>query len=1162
MEAAAAVAAAAEGGPPHGVAWDAANALGFLAVAFLVYHVARVAQSKFAEAYPNAAKNSPRARRRSYRGGVDGVRANAEWVVGELLTPGKIALREGDQGLPPEWERLYPRRAVAHDFDHAGTTVKLSTADMISIRWDLPLNVSLELGIFADLIVRDFILFWYNESISEEPQFPDDVRSVLQSVFGRLGDRILSINLPMFLLCDISYVLRHHLRWFSELKKRARKRCHPESEFDAIAQEDRNKLVMEEFRRAGHLHPACSITGESNDPRTMSYVRSITSELLVRLLPEADYQCAALRHLLREVLTCNILVPTLESVTPDVLNSVILQLLRGELDADEEEQDPPESSDTVMSTESSQTTFQRPDDLPNVSSLTETSVSVTSPASPALGPRDVRSVSNLSAADIGQASEHQSIDFIHEANAVMKQEEASRLLIDLQGALSDCVSQFTENADTPLGNEHGTARRLIEVLDALLAHGLQPLRLSDDRASTFVVEPWWEYVREVSDAVPSTSMSTNAVDSVVDALVLQADEELNNGSHVEGGLGANADADALAGAGSMGASESASAEGSPDLNIRGDESPQPSMASRSAADSPARRRGLASPAKSSSKGYSKEILAPGRAWLAMMLKHKLLAEGLQALLQNKTRTDSHYIKSAAIRAERLVPTLATLNGVDFDFDLNRFWKNASKVRTKLEKKGIKTTKQERLRRLRQRVRTKLVKRLKSHGSSVPDQAIIALQDRVGAIRSSISGFTMKNKGRSSYVQYVLSLSLTRRVDGGVASWTVFRRYSKFSELHHTLRTRYGYQFDDVSMPKKGSLFSSQNMSFINTRKEELAVYLEKLLTHPVVCDSEELLTFLSPQTPEDLDESSGSIHSASAPDAGEPASPIPPRLSVNNETLPPGLEATQLGLPRAEESAPSQPAATRKGAQGAQGTNGRLTVSAESTGKNSLSSSVPSSAATTPSPTAPKSRGGTTPPSSARKPASTKKRQRRGTEVKIDASELQMAEDHMYKLAQEIFEFHELSMLRRNLISITRSVVSLVFQGTAQRWLRDNYTRDASAKLLSKLLVTVRELLWPNGKFAEADEDEEKDPNDEKAREEARLNEQHRVEALEEILGHIPQPMSKFLGKDKAHRCARKLHEFLQHPTLIHNLLFTTMDLLLLRIFPDLPLKDLHHKLQ
>lgn len=1124
-----------------------AHAVGSLVIAFIVFQIARLVQLN----YTNTRILTHRERKRhaSFRGGVDGVRENAAWLVEELLSAGHIGLKSQDEGMPPEWERLYPSRAVAYDFDHAGTTCKLTTADMIGIRWGLPLNVSMELGLFADLIVRDFILCWYSESISKEPQFPDDVRSVLQSVLGKLGDRILRINLPMFILCDISYVLRHHLRWFSELKKRARKRCHPESEFDIISQEDRNKLIMEEFRRAGHLHPACSITGEPNDPRTMSYVRSITSELLVRLLPEADYHCAGLRHLVREVLTCNILVPTLESVTPDVLNSVILQLLRG---SDEDEEDDPDATHNIAEgsdeyaaklahglSEAQESADASAKEAANTTVTSDTS-SILSPqmyaepdsnkfeVSPVLSAskRDERSVSTMSANtfDLGGSAERtdfqpqQSIDFIHEADAAMRREEAGRLMVDLQSVLSESVAQFTSSPDNPLGNDSPVGMRLLEVLDRLLSHGTKQLF---EEKSAAVMSPWWEYVRKAGDIVPPSAMPTNAVDSVLDALVLDADHDANP---------PNLDSTTSTSGEDNGKDNQNQQDDENDANKGKDKPNVPSKeVSQESNQQQQQNKSTPSPTSNrSSKRRSRNgILTPGRAWLAMMLKHKLLAETIQALLQDHPRTDLHYTKSAAIRAERLVPTLATLNGVNFDFNLQKFWEHASRVRSQLENKGITIIKQEGLRKLRQRVRKKLAKQMKTYASSVPDQAIVALQDRVGAIRSVISGFTVKSSGRSSYVQYIITLSLTRRVDGGVATWTIYRRYSRFYELHHALRNHYGYQFDDVDLPKKGGIFSSQNMSFINSRKEELAKYLEKVLEHPVVCDSEEVLTFISPETAQELTDTAESMSPASHQDThlndGSIAEP-----HVETSLPDPSGEPSRLGLPQHDE--------------------------AETTRVTSTSPILRSPV------TSNKSTSGTTAAASAgRDPP---KLPRRPSDPRIGAAELQNAEDHMYKLAQEIFEFHELSLLRRNLISITRNIVSLVFQGSAQRWLRDNYTRDASAKLFAKLLATVRELLWPNGEFGDGDHEASKDEAELKAEVNAAELRQRRDEALQEILDHIPQPMAKFMGKDKAHRCVRKLHEFLQHPTLIHNLLFTSMDLLLLRIFPDLPLKALHHKLR
>jgi len=1016
--------------------WFASCAVALAAVLVVAQHTVRE-RRRVAGTFKNVA---PRYRHGARGSGEAG--GNAEWITKALLSAcgkEKSGASPAGPGLPAEWELEFPKRLKAYEVDNSKTKVTLSTAQMLSVRWDLPQVVSTEMGLFADLIVKDFINYWYFESISKEPQFPDDVRLCLQGVLGRMGDRLLSINLPMFVMCDVSFILRHHLRWFSELKKRARKRCRPESEFHNISQDDRNQLVLDEFKRAGHLHPACSLTGQNEDPRTLNYIRNVTSELLVRLLSEEDYHCASLRHLLREVLTCCVLAPALECVTPDVINTTIISLMT-EVDQNFQEQDiksgDNENESNVNAADASTTSEEN--------SFGKDSV-------------DLRSTVTGVSAEEGEGvveKKGSSIDFIQEASAELRQEESKRLVLELQAVLAECIDHFTSDPDRPMTSDSSAARQLIRILDLILLHGLkvpndaQPRNELAQEAHEFC-EPWWDFVRKAAELASSSEQTVNAIDSVVEAIFLDVDTEsfisLENRNR------------------------------SNDYGMEGKLSESSSI-------------------RFLKKSKDDKVIAqPGKAWLARMLNHRLLAEALLALVQDKKWVDFHYVENAAIRVENLIPVVASLNGIDFNYNIDKFWDIASRVRAKLDKKGIKSTKHEKLRRLRKRVGERISRKLRKLNSlQRRDQAIIALQDRLGAVKANIPTFTVRKPvGYTQFVQYVISLELTRRIDNRPSRWIIFRRYSEFYDLHRALKAKFGYSFDDVELPKKGGLFGSQSVSFINQRKIELEAYMNKVLEHPIVCDSEDVLTFVSPQTTEELDGSS----STSA-----------------------GIEATEdlVASPKSDNINVTSPAAKTSGSR-----TGSSSPRSLKSGKSDTSA----------------------PQSS------------RPTNMQINPEELQMAEAHMYKLAQEVFEFHELSMFRRNMISITRSIASVMFQGTAQKWLQDNYTRDASANLLAKLLSMVRELLWPGGEFMQTDSEANgQDPV------EAAETERHRLEALQILLDHVPAAMMRFLGKEKSFNCVQKLHEFLQHPALIHNLVFTTLDLLFLRIFPDLPLKLLHEK--
>lgn len=76
-----------------------------------------------------------------------------------------------------------------------------------------------------------------------------------------------------------------------------------------------------------------------------------------------------------------------------------------------------------------------------------------------------------------------------------------------------------------------------------------------------------------------------------------------------------------------------------------------------------------------------------------------------------------------------------------------------------------------------------------------------------------------------------------------ASWAVARRYSKFHDLHHSLRTRYP-SVRQLEFPRRRMVLKLQK-EFLQKRRMALESYLQKLLLLPEVCRSRDLRAFLS-----------------------------------------------------------------------------------------------------------------------------------------------------------------------------------------------------------------------------------------------------------------------------------------------------------------------------
>ncbi|XP_058470635.1 sorting nexin-14-like isoform X7 [Solea solea] len=79
-------------------------------------------------------------------------------------------------------------------------------------------------------------------------------------------------------------------------------------------------------------------------------------------------------------------------------------------------------------------------------------------------------------------------------------------------------------------------------------------------------------------------------------------------------------------------------------------------------------------------------------------------------------------------------------------------------------------------------------------------------------------------------------------------WSVYRRYLEFYVLESKLTEFHG-SFPDAQLPSK-RIIGPKNYEFLTSKREEFQVYLQKLLQHPELSNSQLLADFLSPHSME------------------------------------------------------------------------------------------------------------------------------------------------------------------------------------------------------------------------------------------------------------------------------------------------------------------------
>ncbi|KZT30778.1 PhoX domain-containing protein [Neolentinus lepideus HHB14362 ss-1] len=112
---------------------------------------------------------------------------------------------------------------------------------------------------------------------------------------------------------------------------------------------------------------------------------------------------------------------------------------------------------------------------------------------------------------------------------------------------------------------------------------------------------------------------------------------------------------------------------------------------------------------------------------------------------------------------------------------------------------------------------------------------------------SIVNSTVGEESGKSVVRYVVEVHQLV-ADGSFGSgWVVARRYNEFLNMHNKLKERY-VQVRGLDFPGK-RLVTALSGSFVDARRAGLEKYLQNLISVPAVCESDELRSFLSRESP-------------------------------------------------------------------------------------------------------------------------------------------------------------------------------------------------------------------------------------------------------------------------------------------------------------------------
>ncbi|XP_071480255.1 sorting nexin-25-like [Diadema antillarum] len=151
-----------------------------------------------------------------------------------------------------------------------------------------------------DLVVRDYVMYWYNTLGQDGKIFAEALETDFWEVVHNLSLRLKRIDMVRFLSSDVVYKVCDH---FQKLRE------------TSVREGEEPKIF--------YLHPSLA-----SEEAEMGFLREAVEVLLVLLLPERIAGCETARQLLREIATCQVIKPAVDMLcSPHFINATFLMHL-------------------------------------------------------------------------------------------------------------------------------------------------------------------------------------------------------------------------------------------------------------------------------------------------------------------------------------------------------------------------------------------------------------------------------------------------------------------------------------------------------------------------------------------------------------------------------------------------------------------------------------------------------------------------------------------------------------------------------------------------------------------------------------------------------------------------------------------------------------------
>lgn len=194
--------------------------------------------------------------------------------------------------------------------------------------------------------IRDYVYPWY-DVVSADDEFPHHVRVTAHKIIVTFANRMKEVDWIPYLTTRLVDDAASHLRLFRQARAKMKQGVGHRRQLSgdhrwSVGSSNSGSSKSNCESKPVDLESAffdLELTMEENlmcrdhicldSENGKSYLREISEVILFLMMPEENFHCTALRHLVRELLVNSILLPLIELFSdPDYINQIIIWLCR------------------------------------------------------------------------------------------------------------------------------------------------------------------------------------------------------------------------------------------------------------------------------------------------------------------------------------------------------------------------------------------------------------------------------------------------------------------------------------------------------------------------------------------------------------------------------------------------------------------------------------------------------------------------------------------------------------------------------------------------------------------------------------------------------------------------------------------------------------------